>query len=586
MNRTVILGFCGLVLGLAAWKDARAQTATLEFAPASSTIVVGDWVQVAVSGTGFENGTDGGDFALSWTPNLAFVGLSIEGAPWDTSAVDTTNVQNGSVDFADVFASTGTPGAGGARFPIARLTLRATAAGGASVNLGSGTVGWSLDGGPLDLNLGPSAQIDVSTVPEPEMTAALALAIGLLRSLGVARRGRRPRTRLPAVASPSPKSLTKGCAMHTLRLLLTMILLAGLPSGARSAEGVSEINQTSILEAGGFPYTLSASGSYVLTSDLAPPPGTDGILVSADFVEIDLNGFSITSGGQPGAIGIIGSGKALVVRRGVVRGFGVAGVVAGDDSKVIEMTLTGNGVGVESGSDCSIVGNTIVDNADAPGNGNGVTASSCRIENNVINGNAGIGISGGLNVIVHNRIGANGKGGIFDTAGGSTIQENVMVGNVGFGVASSSSTSVPATPIGLWPPSTNVIGNTISGTLAGTTGGRGINLRYPSSVVGNTISGSFSSGVACGPSCLVSGNTVTRNNVGAVANNGGVLVGEGATVSGNSIGFNTGFGLTLPANASASYTNNTIFGNTVDQVVSPATLTGGAGNVCAAAACP
>lgn len=77
----------------------------------------------------------------------------------------------------------------------ARLTLRATAAGDAFVHVDSGALGWSLDGGPLDLNLGPNAQIEVSAVPEPGTTGALVLGIGLLRTLCGVRFGRRSRSR-------------------------------------------------------------------------------------------------------------------------------------------------------------------------------------------------------------------------------------------------------------------------------------------------------------------------------------------------------------------------------------------------------
>lgn len=190
MDRAIILGFCGVALVFLAWRDSPAQAATLELSPASSTIVVGDWVQVFVSGTGFDEGTDGGDFSLSWAPTLAFVGLTIESTPWDVSAADTTNAVNGSINFGDVFATTGTPGVGGARFPIARLTLRATAEGAAFVTLGPALVGWSLGGGSLPLEIGPRAEIEVSDVPEPQFTSALALGICLLGSLGKARLAR------------------------------------------------------------------------------------------------------------------------------------------------------------------------------------------------------------------------------------------------------------------------------------------------------------------------------------------------------------------------------------------------------------
>lgn len=46
-------------------------------------------------------------------------------------------------------------------------------------------------------------------------------------------------------------------------------------------------------DAPGFPVTITAPGRYRLTSDLVVPAGTDGIVIRADNVVIDLNGFAI-----------------------------------------------------------------------------------------------------------------------------------------------------------------------------------------------------------------------------------------------------------------------------------------------------
>jgi len=46
-------------------------------------------------------------------------------------------------------------------------------------------------------------------------------------------------------------------------------------------------------DAPGFPVTITAPGRYRLTSDLVVPAGTNGIVIRADNVVIDLNGFAI-----------------------------------------------------------------------------------------------------------------------------------------------------------------------------------------------------------------------------------------------------------------------------------------------------
>ena len=50
----------------------------------------------------------------------------------------------------------------------------------------------------------------------------------------------------------------------------------------------------------GFPVTLSRSGSYVLSSNLIAPADKTGIVIAANDVTIDLNGFKIAGSGPAG----------------------------------------------------------------------------------------------------------------------------------------------------------------------------------------------------------------------------------------------------------------------------------------------
>ena len=99
---------------------------------------------------------------------------------------------------------------------------------------------------------------------------------------------------------------------HAHCLCRSLILFFGACLPALAADGVVEINQAKALAGGvtagdtaGFPVTLFANGSYVLTSDLdlATPgaaPNTHAIVVNAGNVTIDLNGFSIFGSTQCG----------------------------------------------------------------------------------------------------------------------------------------------------------------------------------------------------------------------------------------------------------------------------------------------
>ncbi len=139
--------------------------------------------------------------------------------------------------------------------------------------------------------------------------------------------------------------------MRTYLLPLNALLLLALAGPALAVDGVLEINQTAALAGGitegvqcvdgpGFPVTLCTPGSYILTSDLVVPASTSGIVLVADDVSLDLNGFSITgpascntsscpSGSGSGVVrGLIivpvpsTKGDRVTVTNGAIRGFG------------------------------------------------------------------------------------------------------------------------------------------------------------------------------------------------------------------------------------------------------------------------
>ena len=74
-------------------------------------------------------------------------------------------------------------------------------------------------------------------------------------------------------------------------IAVMLILAAGV---AHAGDGAVEINQASVLAAGGFPFTISQAGKYVLTSNLTVPDvNTSGILITARHVTLDLGGFGV-----------------------------------------------------------------------------------------------------------------------------------------------------------------------------------------------------------------------------------------------------------------------------------------------------
>jgi hypothetical protein len=129
-----------------------------------------------------------------------------------------------------------------------------------------------------------------------------------------------------------------------LALLLLLLLL--LAPAAFAAEGVVEINQVRA-EAGGvtpgdapgFPVTISEAGSYRLTSALVVPATTNGVVITAAGVSLDLNGFAIESTylccvGPAGGNGILATAGRTTLVNGEVSGFAGRGVDVGNFSHV------------------------------------------------------------------------------------------------------------------------------------------------------------------------------------------------------------------------------------------------------------
>lgn len=217
--------------------------------------------------------------------------------------------------------------------------------------------------------------------------------------------------------------------------LTSLVMLASLvPSTARAEGGVLEINQVCATQTGcfpgdaaGLPVTISASGAYRLTGNLVvPDENTDGILVSAHDVAIDLSGFAIlrapcvgvttscippVAGTGSGVDITSGSLYGLRLRNGAVVGMGSHGVVLPNGSSVTDLEARWNrGIGIT------------------------VSPNSVVTRSSALN-NVGIGISGGVSASVSDSMAAgNGDDGISLSTGG-TASGNIAQNNVGDGLS-------------------------------------------------------------------------------------------------------------------------------------------------------
>ena len=128
------------------------------------------------------------------------------------------------------------------------------------------------------------------------------------------------------------------------RITMALACWIATTGSVLAVDGVIEINQTSALagsitagDAAGFPVEINTAGSYRLTSDLDVPGLVNGIQIDIDDVTLDLNGFSVFSGGEVGnnnGILVFGGNENVEIRNGTVRNFFHDGIVAGTQTQL------------------------------------------------------------------------------------------------------------------------------------------------------------------------------------------------------------------------------------------------------------
>lgn len=240
------------------------------------------------------------------------------------------------------------------------------------------------------------------------------------------------------------------------RRIVWVSALAAISSSLYAVDGVILIDQNRALagnvtpgDAPGFPVTISQRGSYRLSGNITVPnANTTVIQITADYVTLDLNGFSISGPvvctPNPTICNLAGSGdgvnaesrQGVRVLNGIVRGMGAFGIdMTSGHSNVIERVhILSNelgGIRIVSGrvvdSVISLNGNTglIVEQSVATGNivnsngANGILANLSTVTGNTASRNQGAGISASCpSSIIGNTAFNNGAGNI--NAGGPT----------------------------------------------------------------------------------------------------------------------------------------------------------------------
>ena len=261
--------------------------------------------------------------------------------------------------------------------------------------------------------------------------------------------------------------------MNCMRLMipslstLALSALALIPLAASANPGALEINQDCVAvgcfagDTAGYPITITAPGSYILTSDLAPPGSTsvNAIAISATPVDIDLNGHTINGGGTctgtpvtgctgaAGARGLQfsdpGNGGVYHVHNGTVRGFssdiGIPIFGASDGTVLDHLTVTENSYGALIDGTTSYATTRIRDSQfvrnsqDGANTTNNPTALLIENSTAVGNGSAGFGMNAG-SIAVGNRLNKNGGVGLACNSG-CGLGQNTFSNNNGGGAS-------------------------------------------------------------------------------------------------------------------------------------------------------
>jgi hypothetical protein len=275
------------------------------------------------------------------------------------------------------------------------------------------------------------------------------------------------------------------------------LLLCAAP--ALAVDGVREINAACALNTGcfagdaaGYPVTITTAGSYRLTGNLTfTDADTDGIVVTGDDVDIDLNGFAITGITVcSGSCTNTGTGRGIAtetllvrntsVHDGTVSQMGETGVSLGRQGRVADVRVISNGgwgiivsfggqilrnVVSRNGTGGTVGGALIADNTVSftYGTEPGISAGPGVIRGNTVESGGGIGIAAGNGSLVSgNTVSSNAGDGIVINEG--RVIGNTLYLNNGFGL--------------LFGGPTGYSDNTITENVAGvkTVSGPGVNL--------------------------------------------------------------------------------------------------------------
>jgi parallel beta-helix repeat protein len=321
-------------------------------------------------------------------------------------------------------------------------------------------------------------------------------------------------------------------------------------SDAAHMKSLNQIEPRTIISS--LPYVITNRGSYYLTESLTATLPTNGIIIAASDVTIDLNGFMLIGVTNMGACGIAEVLSTnlqlfvnLTIRNGVVSGWGNAGVSMWD------------------GMNCRLSGITAYENGSAGGTGI-IVGKDWDVDNCLVYKNYGIGMSVADYTRVRNCKARQNLGNGFHTGIGSVIENCVSAGNGQsgfFGQTLSKISDCVAlcnTNDGIYVGPNSIA----TRNLSGQNGGSGISAGASSRLTENLSSYNGVDGINVGGDAYVTHNQSTGNR------GSGIYGGNGCRVEGNHCTYN-GFGVMTAANSAGSlFVGNTAFQNSTNYFTS------------------
>ena len=333
----------------------------------------------------------------------------------------------------------------------------------------------------------------------------------------------------------------------------------------------------------GATFIISAPGSYYLTGNFAGESGKHGIVVNADNVTIDLNGFTMTGPGTNSAITMPAPPTApenTTVRNGTITNWGFA-VTLRERARVEDLTVTRNIFdGLSTGNGALIVDCVVSNNGqNGLGAGSGSVVRSSLASNN---SGHGIAVAHG-SVVSHCTTFGNGGAGMFASGGGSTFEHCSASFNGGTGIAGNQRSTVvdcSATVNGAFGISV-FDGATVQRCTASANAG-GIYAGRRSQVIGCVADDNFTSaagitghGIETQARAIVKHCTATRNRADGISVAGESVVvenrasenGRGAAAAGIRTTNESGSGSRVEANHVRDNTGTGITASDFDVVI-------------------